>query len=226
MKKVILVTGGNRGIGEEICRQLGELGHDVLLGSRNLDAGIKVANKMSEYVEAIELDVAKSESIQKEASHIEKKYGKLDVLINNAGIMSEKSTLDSDIEVAKQTFDTNLFGAWELSQACLSLLKKSADGRIINMSSGMGALNDMNGRYAAYRLSKLAMNGLTKKFAAELSPYKIKVNSMCPGWVRTDMGGAGAHRNVSQGADTAVWLATEDKIPNGKFLRDRKEISW
>ena len=180
-------------------------------------------------VEAIHLDVINAGHIQVVASFIEKAYGKLDILINNAGIgIGSKGASDADLDDVKQIMETNFYGAWYVSQAMIPLLRKSTDGRIINMSSGMGALNDLTGGYAGYRLSKTALNGLTILMANELNQEEIIVVAMSPGWVRTDMGGAGAPRTVEQGAETAVWLATASRadIETGKFYRDRRIILW
>jgi NAD(P)-dependent dehydrogenase (short-subunit alcohol dehydrogenase family) len=200
---------------------------------------------------------------------VENKFGKLDVLINNAGLgpghglhgasalkkkvllleskypgikrikgvvvpMMRKSRLLSkkqdassvNLEIAKEIMETNLFGAWRMIQYFLPLLSKSNDGRIINVSSGSGELASLTGKYPGYSLSKASLNALTIMLANELQGKGIKVNAMCPGWVRTDMGGPNAIRDVSQGADTAVWLAMEENIPSGKFFRDRKAINW
>lgn len=226
--KIILVTGGNRGIGREICRQLAALGHTVLLGSRDLKKGEQVAAEMEGEVLPVKLEVAKEEDINNLATHIKDKFGKLDVLINNAGILvGQKGTVDVDIDEVKRIMEVNFYAPWRLSQAMIPLLKNSPDGRIVNMSSGMGEWDSLRlGNYAGYRLSKTSLNALTVQMASELSGTKVKVNAMCPGWVKTDMGGAGADRQVEEGADTATWLATADTIPSGKFFRDRKEISW
>ena len=229
MVKVILVTGGNRGIGLEICRILAAAGHKVILGSRDLQKGQKAGDMLKGKVETIHLDVINAGHIQVVASFIAKAYGKLDILINNAGIgIGSKGASDADLDDVKQIMETNFYGAWYVSQAMIPLLRKSNDGRIINMSSGMGALNDLTGGYAGYRLSKTALNGLTILMASELNQEEIIVVAMSPGWVRTDMGGAGAPRTVEQGAETAVWLATASRadIETGKFYRDMKIISW
>lgn len=225
MSKIILVTGGNRGIGLGICKQLESLGHQVIMGSRSLEAGNLVKHENSLSVEVEALDVASPQSLLQAAKKIMERHKKLDVLINNAGIMSSaEGAPTADLSDARKVMETNFFGPWQMVQAFLPLLNKSEDSRIINMSSGMGALADLTSGYAGYRLSKTSLNGLTLLLSSELPA--IKVNAMCPGWVRTDMGGQGAHRSVEQGADTAVWLATAEGVPTGRFFRDRKEISW
>jgi NAD(P)-dependent dehydrogenase (short-subunit alcohol dehydrogenase family) len=149
------------------------------------------------------------------------------VLINNAGIISSSKGVDKvGMDEIRALLETNFFGPLQLTQSLPPLLEKSPDGRIINISSGMGALHEVGCGYAAYRLSKTALNSFSAILAKDLAGTNIKVNSMCPGWVRTEMGGSNASRSVERGADTAVWLATAKEIPNGKFLRDRKVIEW
>ena len=228
MKKTILVTGGNRGIGKEICRQLTAMGHQVLLGSRSVEKGKAAAESMEGNVEVVQIDVTLPEQIEALAAHIETKYGQLDVLINNSGIgIGSSGASDINLNEARSVIETNFFGVWQSILILLPLLKKSSDARIVNMSSGMGSISEMVHRtgYAGYRISKSALNALSILLSNELKG-EVKVNSMCPGWVRTDMGGPEADRSVEEGADTAVWLATADKTPNGKFLRDRQVIEW
>lgn len=267
--KIILVTGGNRGIGFEICRQLDNLGHTVILGSRDLGKGLAAAALLSKNVVVKQLDVTSEESIQSLFEFIKTNFGKIDVLINNAGIgsnaLDKKETLaggvknvfkanmpgvwktvktavpvlrkvgiiaqkegakDVSISSVKQIMETNFYGTWRMIQVFLPLLQKSKEGRIINVSSGMGELQSLTGDSPAYSLSKSSLNALTIMFSNELKGRGISVNAMCPGWVKTDMGGPDAPRYVGQGADTAVWLATEKEIPTGKFYRDRQEIEW
>jgi len=166
------------------------------------------------------------EDIQNCFKMIEEKYKKLDVLINNAGIMSKHNQIVGSMQDVRDTMEVNFFAAMNLAQILVPLLAQSIEGRIINLSSGLGAWADLDQNYAGYRLSKVSLNAFTVMFAKELSPQNIKVNSMCPGWVKTDMGGSAAPRSVTQGADTAIWLATENNIPTGKFFRDRKEIDF
>jgi len=226
MKKIILVTGGNRGIGLGICKELAGQGHTVLLGSRTLDQGVSAASSLAGEIQVLKLDVTEEADIVRAVKYITDHHGQLDVLINNAGIISTGTGATfSEAREVKRVMETNFYGAWRVAQLMLPLLEKSREARIINMSSGMGALDDLDGGYAAYRMSKSALNALTILLANELRG-KISVNAMCPGWVRTEMGGADASRSIEQGADTAVWLATAEKIPTGKFFRDRKVISW
>ena len=221
--KTILVTGGNRGIGKEICRQLAGHGHRVVLGARDQAKGKAAAAEMQGEVQVLELDVSNPDGMEQAIG----KLTQLDVLINNAAIMTGSEGADRvDLTEVRRLFDTNFWGAWRLSQLVLPLLYQSEDARIINLSSGMGSLKDLQGgSYAAYRMSKAGINALTLQMHGDLRG-RVSVNSMCPGWVQTDMGGAGAPRPVAKGAETAVWLATASGIPSGKFWRDMKEIPW
>ena len=225
--KIILVTGGNRGIGLETCRQLAALGHHVIMGSRDVQKGITAAKALPGKVEVQQLDMADEASIAACAKTLSTELPHLDVLINNAGVISSTAgTAKVTLAEMQTVFATNTFGPLMLSQHLLPLLRKSSDARIINLSSEMGKMSSLGSGYAAYRLSKASLNALTISMARELQGDGIKVNAMCPGWVKTDMGGAGAARSVGQGADTAVWLATAVQIPTGKFFSDRKEMAW
>ncbi len=221
--KSILVTGGNRGIGKEICRQLAAAGHEVYLGSRDQGKGEAAAQGMEGSVTVLSLDL----NDPAQMTEAVKSISRLDVLINNAAIMTGSVGADTvDLEEVRRVFETNFWGAWRLSQLVLPLLYQSSDARIVNLSSGMGALDDLKGgRYAPYRMSKAGINALTLQLSGDLRG-RVIVNSMCPGWVQTDMGGAGATRPVEKGAETAVWLATAPNIPTGRFWRDRREIPW
>ena len=219
--KHILVTGGNRGIGKEICRQLGELGHHVYLGTRSLEKGRSAAEGMKGDIVPVHIEMTDESTFQKAAEEIDQ----LDVLVHNAGIIGEATLADPDLEEIRSVMETNLFGVIALTKYFLPHLRKSEDGRIVNMSSGMGAFESLNGTYASYRLSKASLNAFTIMLANQLQA-QVKVNAMSPGWVRTDMGGEEADRSVEKGAETAVWLATADTIPHGQFLRDKKEIDW
>ena len=219
---VALVSGANRGIGAEIARQLAaDHAFTVLAGAR--DPG-RVEPR--DGVVPVELDVSDPASVDRAAERVAADSGRLDVLVNNAAIGGSytDSAADSDLGEAHEILETNLFGAWRLSQALLHLLREAADARIVNISSGAGQLEDMHGGYPAYRISKAGLNALTRILAAE--EPAVSVNSVCPGWVRTDMGGSAAPRSVEEGADTAVWLATTPDPPSGGFLRDRRPIPW
>lgn len=232
--KVAVVTGGNRGLGFEASRQLAKLQYQVVLTSRDEAKGKAAAEKLqTENLDVTfhPLDVTSDESSQKLAEFISQQFGKLDVLVNNAGIyideVGKNSVFDAKIDTVQQTIATNVYGVLRVSQALIPLMKKQNYGRIVNVSSGMGQLHDMGGGYTGYRLSKAAVNALTRIFASELQGTNILVNSVCPGWVKTDMGGANAPRTPEQGVDTIVWLATHaDGGATGGFFRDRKPIDW
>ncbi len=239
-EKIVVVTGANRGIGFEICRQLAQKKNIlVVLTSRDKAKGQEACRQLQRQefsVNFAELDVASAAGIQTFRQYIEKEYGRCDVLINNAGVFVDRGiagkedffgVLNSKVEDIRQTMETNVYGPLLLCQALVPLMKKNNYGRIVNMSSGMGQFAEMGGGYPAYRISKVSLNALTRIFHAELEGTNILINSMCPGWVKTDMGGPSAQRSVEEGADTAVWLATlPDNGPSGKFFRDRKEIPW
>lgn len=229
---VALVTGSNKGIGFEIVRQLAKKGIEVILSSRDEKRGLEACDILTKEglkVDYHQLEVTDEKSIDEMASFIEKKYGRLDILVNNAGIMSDSGSVfkNNNIENIKETMETNVYGPLLIVQKLLPLMKKNNYGRIVNVSSGMGQLSDMNGGYTGYRLSKVSLNALTKIMAYELKDTNILVNTMCPGWVKTDMGGQNASLTTEEGADTAVWLSMlDDKTHSGKFFRNRKEISW
>src|SRR5436190_3177676 len=232
-RRAALVSGSNRGIGREVARQLAELGHHVIITARDPGAAERAAAELSDQgrlsLQPGQLDVADPGSVAQLAEGLYAQPGRLDVLVNNAGVMGDVATnaASAPLDDAHRTMETNLFGAWRLTQAVLPLLRDSDAARIVNVSSGAGQLSDMNGGYPGYRISKTALNALTRILANELASDGLLVNSMCPGWVRTDMGGSGAPRTVEQGADTAVWLATlPDGGPTGGFFRDRKPIEW
>jgi NAD(P)-dependent dehydrogenase (short-subunit alcohol dehydrogenase family) len=220
-QRIALVSGASRGIGREIARQLvEEHGFLVLAGARDP----RMVDLRGSVV-PLQLDVTDLASIEAARRRIESDPGRLDVLINNAGVGGPTDrAADVDPKEAHRVLETNLFGAWRLAQATLPLLHASDAPRIVNVSSGMGQLTAMGGGYAAYRISKAALNALTRVLAADARD--IRTNSICPGWVRTDMGGAGAPRSVEEGADTAVWLAAARDVPTGNFLRDREAIPW
>jgi NAD(P)-dependent dehydrogenase (short-subunit alcohol dehydrogenase family) len=227
--RVALVSGGNRGIGLEVCRKLADRGLAVILGSRNEESGKKVAQNLSGSVVARQLDVADEDSVDRLASFVEEEFGRLDVLVNNAGISNDHGQrgMDADLRRVREALEANLFGAWRLCKVAVPLMQRGGYGRIVNVSSGMGALEDMGGGSPGYRISKTALNALTRILASELRGSGILVNSVCPGWVQTDMGGSSAPRPVEEGADTLVWAATlPNNGPTGGFFRDRRPIPW
>jgi NAD(P)-dependent dehydrogenase (short-subunit alcohol dehydrogenase family) len=229
-ERVALVSGGNRGIGREVARQLAGLGYRVVIGSRDLDSGREVARELGDKLAAVQLDVTDEDSIVRSVASIAKDPGRLDVLVNNAGVAGggwRTHAVDADLDEVRETLETNLFGAWRLTQEALPLMRRNGYGRIVNISSGMGQLSEMGGHSPGYRVSKTGLNVLTRMLTAELVEENILVNSVCPGWVRTDMGTQSARRSVEEGADTPVWLATlPDEGPRGGFFRDRQPIPW
>lgn len=227
--KTIVVTGGNRGIGKEIVKQLSSQGHQVILTARDKQKGLEVQKEFAEQgldVSFEQLDVSSYDSIDKFVSSISSQYEKIDVLINNAGLFIDgnKNTYNIDLDNLEQTMRTNVYGPIALTKGLISLLEKSNDPRIINISSGMGAIDDIAGGYPSYRISKTALNSFTINLSKELSNFKI--NAVCPGWVRTDMGGSSATRPVEKGAETPVWLALDNSVTTGKFWRDKQVIPW
>jgi NAD(P)-dependent dehydrogenase (short-subunit alcohol dehydrogenase family) len=232
MQRIALVTGGNRGIGFAVCKGLSQAGLQVILGSRDEENGNEAANVLNGQgfsVDAHQLDVTDPKSISAIKGYVIKQYGRLDVLINNAAVHLDKgvNVLEVPLDIVRQTFEINLFGALKLCQTFLPMMKQHDYGRVVNVSSGMGSLSKMSGRSGAYRMSKAALNALTGVIASETQGYNIKVNSMSPGWVRTDMGGPSAPRNPEQGADSIIWLSTlPDDGPTGGFFKDREPISW
>lgn len=229
-EKVALVTGANKGIGLEVVRQLARLNFRVFLGARNADAGRAAAENLGagDSVTFLELDIADAASVSRAAEELSRHADHLDVLVNNAGIMrrEDKSAVRMTRETFEETLRTNTLGPWLVSQAFLPLLRKSEAPRIVNVSSSGGQLDGgADGWAPAYCVSKTALNGVTVQLAAALP--KFAVNSVCPGWVRTDMGGGSARLSVEEGADSLVWLATEaPHALTGKFVKERKEIPW
>jgi len=246
--RIALVTGANRGIGREIAYQLALKGLKVLIGSRDENKGRHTVEDMRREGLAVELqvvDVSDTESVRKMTESVKQQYGRLDILVNNAGVLLDHgvSVLDVEEAVIKETFETNYFGALRMIQAAVPLMKEHKYGRIVNLSSGLGAfevlqgLLGLKGSTSAYRTSKTLLNALTCLVAQDVVDFGIKVNAACPGRVQTDMGrsttsksdteGVPAPVTVVEGADTAVWLATLDEDgPNGGFFRERKPANW
>jgi NAD(P)-dependent dehydrogenase (short-subunit alcohol dehydrogenase family) len=228
--KTALVTGANKGIGFEVARQLARQGFHVFLGARNVEAGRVAAEKLSNEGEVtfLEIDVSDEKSIQAAAEEFSRQSARLDILINNAGILldEDKDALGITAEIFEKTLRTNTLGPWLVAQTFAPLLKKSSEPRIVNVSSGGGQLEEgADGWAPGYCVSKTALNGVTAQLAAALP--KFAINSVCPGWVHTEMGGENAPRSVGEGAATIVWLATEaPQDLTGKFVKDRKVIPW
>jgi len=229
--KTALVTGANKGIGHEVARQLARKGFHVFMGARNRDAGRKAVDQITKKggnATFLEIDVADNASVTAAVREFAKAADQLDVLVNNAGIMvdGDDAILEVSDELVRKTLETNTLGALRVTRAFASLLAKSKAPRVINVSSGGGQLTGgADGWAPAYCISKTALNGVTSQLATALP--KFAINSVCPGWVRTDMGGRNATRSVEEGADTIVWLASDaPQNLTGKFLRDRKEIPW
>src|SRR5436190_14546259 len=229
--KIALVTGANKGIGHEVSRQLATKGFHVFVGARNRDAGVAAAEaiaKKNGKATFLEIDVSDNSSVTAAAREFSQVADHLDLLVNNAGIIvdGDDAILKISDELFRKTLETNTLGALRVTRAFELLLAKSKAPRVINVSSGGGQLTgSADGWAPAYCISKTALNGVTSQLATALP--KFAVNSVCPGWVRTDMGGQGATRSVEEDADTIVWLASDapQKL-TGKFLRDRKEIPW
>lgn len=229
--QIALVTGSNQGIGLAVVELLLDQGMQVILTSRYIEKGRLAAAQLanSGRLHVHQLDVSDDTSVHRLAQHVQHQFGKLDVLVNNAGINYDtwQTVTSADIDKVRQTFETNVLGAWRTVLAFLPLLQRSRQGRIINVSSGGGSLHAQNGATPAYSLSKLAMNGLTMQLSNALKHEGIAVNCVCPGWVRTQMGGAGADRSPQKGAETIVWAATQpDQSMTGVFLRDKRVIDW
>jgi NAD(P)-dependent dehydrogenase (short-subunit alcohol dehydrogenase family) len=230
--KVALITGGNRGIGFETCRQLGRQGIQVLLTSRDRDKGETAAEKLRGEGYGIsyhQLDVSDIAAVGAIREFVAQQFGRLDILVNNAGIYLDegRSLFDVSLDDIRLTMEINFYGPLQLCRAFVPLMKRTGYGRVVNVSSGYGSMTEMGGRTAAYRLSKTALNALTRIVADEVRGYNIKVNAMCPGWVRTDMGGPAAPRSVAEGTDTIIWLATlSDDGPTSGFFRNRHPIAW
>ncbi|HSA75114.1 MAG TPA: SDR family oxidoreductase [Candidatus Nitrosocosmicus sp.] len=230
-KKIALVTGANRGIGFETCKQLSQLGLKVILTARDQIKGERAAKELTEQdldVIFYKLDVSDKENIANIYNAIEKKFSRLDVLVNNAAILydSNQTTINANLEIVSQALKTNLYGPWLLCQAFIPLMKRNNYGRIVNVSSGAGSLQYMDGGAPAYGISKVALNALTKKLASELVGTNILVNSVDPGWVATDMGGKGG-RPVDEGAKGIVWACLlPNNGPSGGFFYDGQTEPW
>jgi NAD(P)-dependent dehydrogenase (short-subunit alcohol dehydrogenase family) len=230
-KKIALVTGANRGLGFETCKQLSQLGVTVLLTSRDPIKGEVAAKQLIDKgldVIFYQLDVSDRSNIKDIFTKIENQFGRLDILINNAAILYDKdqSTMNADLELVTKALTTNLFGPWLLCQAFVPLMEKNGYGRIVNVSSGAASMHYMEGGTPAYGISKVALNALTRKLASELGRKNVLVNSVDPGWVATDMGGHGG-RPIEDGCRGIVWAATlPNNGPSGGFFHDGEPELW
>lgn len=236
MKKTALVTGANRGLGLATSIGLARDGFKVYMGCRKLednrDLEKELVGKKLD-VQFVKLDINSVSDVRSTFDLINSNEGHLNILVNNAGVFLDsvhegqgQSVLEADKVMILKSIETNTMGPMQLTQSLTSLLEKSKQGKIINISSGMGSLTEMDARSTGYRMSKTALNVLTKIFSIELAPMNIKVNSVCPGWCRTDMGGENALRSVEEGVATTLWLATVNDLDTGKFFRDKEEIPW
>lgn len=230
--RTVIVTGANRGLGFETCRQLAALGRRVVLTSRNTAKGQMAADQLQRQggdVAYHPLDVTSADSIHQLRDFVVREFGAADGLVNNAALYLDegRDVLDVDMEVYRLTLETNTLGPLMLCQAFVPLMVRQNYGRVVNVSSGAGQRASMAGDTPAYRLSKLALNGLTWMLADSVKGTNVLVNAVCPGWVRTDMGGPFAPVSVEAGADSIVWAATlPDGGPTGGFFRGRKPIEW
>lgn len=228
---VALVTGANRGIGLEVTRQLAQNQIMVIMGTRSLEKGQAAAEKLAVAEGRIlpyQLDVTDSKSIDHLAKWVEQEFGQLNILVNNAGILYDtwQQASMADLDVVQEAINTNTLGPWRMCQAFLPLLRQSQSGRIVNVSSEAGSLTSMGAGTPAYSTSKAALNALTRQLAAELKGTGMLVNAVCPGWVATEMGGAGG-RPVADGAASIVWAAMlPDDGPTGGFFRDGQPLPW
>ena len=236
--KTVLITGANRGLGLETARQLGQKGFRIYMGCRDSvkgDEAVSTLKKEGLDVISVKLDVTSTKDIRNFLERLKADKLNLDILINNAGVFLESdgptdtetaSLFKVDPVIILKTIEANTMGPLKLIQSIVPLMMEKNSGRVINISSGMGQLKTMQGFWPGYRISKTALNSLTCILSAEVKNYNIYVNSVCPGWVRTDMGGTSANLSVEEGVETIVWLATCDNPPKGKFLQNKKEIPW
>jgi NAD(P)-dependent dehydrogenase (short-subunit alcohol dehydrogenase family) len=231
-QRVAVVTGANRGIGFEIARQLSQRGVHVVMTARSQESGeqaLEILRRQGLVASFFTLDVTSDESAAALAEHLQKTHGRLDILVNNAGVALDKwvPALDVSMDVFKQTYETNVFGVMRVCKTLVPLMKEGGYGRVVNLSSNLGSLEKMGGFTIAYRSSKTALNAITRVLAMELKHDDILVNAMCPGWVKTALGGDDAPRTPEEAADTAIWLATlPSGGPTGGFFQDRKPFPF
>ena len=227
MPRRVLVTGGNRGIGYAIVKGLSKDKEcTILMGCRNVEDGQKKSEVLGKNVKAVHLDLSSKDFLHSSLQKIDEQFPRIDVLVNNAGIIDRGSFLDSDVEDIERVLGVNFMAPLWLMHHYLPKMKSHDYGRVVNVSSGWGSFHEEMGGPFGYSVSKAALNALT--FAASLEmPESVKINALCPGWVRTDMGGEDADRSPEEGAETAIWLCSIDADgPSGKLFRDRKIVSW
>ena len=230
--RIAIVTGGNRGLGLETCRQLARRGHQVILTSRDPAKGRAAAKELKGEgldVVPLPLDVTSLKSITSLKESVTAEFGRVDVLINNAALYLDegRSVFEVELDTFRTTIETNVYGPLALCQTFVPLMVQRGYGRVVNVSSRSGQLSSMEDDTPAYAMSKAALNALTVLVADAVRGRNVLVNSVCPGWVRTDMGGPRAPRSIEEGADTIVWAATlPDGGPTGGFFRDRTPIPW
>ncbi|RKZ82777.1 MAG: short-chain dehydrogenase [Candidatus Parabeggiatoa sp. nov. 1] len=231
-QKISVVTGASQGIGFEICRQLAQKGITVVLTARNLKKGETAVQKLQKeglHVSFYPLDVTKQDDIQSLVTHVKEKFGRVDILVNNAGVHLNptESALTVALDIVKRSMEADVYGHLLLCQKIIPLMRQHHYGRIVNMSSKAGQLATMGAKKLGYKMSKAALNVLTAVLADEVKGNNILINSMTPGWVRTEMGGSEAPRSIEEGADTAIWLATlPDDGPTGGFFYEHQPIPW
>lgn len=228
LSPVAVVTGGNHGLGLEVCRELASAGYLVVLGSRDLAKGEEAAAGLGSGVIPVQLDVSDERSVARAAERIRDELGRCDVLVNNAAIDydTDARAISADLDRVHRAMETNLFGAWRTTLALLPTIRRSSRGRIVNVSSESGSLSGMGAGTPAYQTSKAALNALTRTLAAELRRDRILVNAICPGWTATDMGGRGG-RPVADGAASILWaVQLNHDGPTGAFFRDGRPLPW
>lgn len=232
LPRVAIITGANRGLGFETCRQLTQQGYQVVLTSRDTAKGQAAVQQLRQSGGKVihhPLDVTSQESINQLRDFVVREFGRADVLVNNAALYLDegRDVLNVELEIFHTTIETNVYGPLRLCQAIVPLMLRQNYGRVVNVSSGSGQMAGMSSDTPAYGLSKVALNALTLMLASRCRGKNILVNAVCPGWVRTEMGGPAAPRSVEEGADSIVWLATlPDGGPSGGFFRDRQRIEW
>jgi NAD(P)-dependent dehydrogenase (short-subunit alcohol dehydrogenase family) len=236
-QRVAVVTGANRGLGLGTAAALAERGYTVALTARDMDAAREAAKPLQArglQVVPMRLDVTRQSEVAALARELDDRFGRVDVLVNNAAVVSpdgddagKLGVFEADPLLIARIFDANTLGPMRLCQALVPLMRRNGYGRIVNVSSGMGALHDMGGGWPGYRLSKAALNALTRILTQELGEAPIKVNAVCPGWVQTDMGGPDAPRTLDQGVQSVLWAALlPDDGPRGGFFRDGVALAW